>query len=174
MSPRPNEYVDAAGNCVKKTDDNCVPTKANNFCAGGDTCVPTKANNFCAGGNDKCVPGQGEMVNDKGECVPVCPTDTSIPMNDEDCNPSIVPEEETPGSNRPPTVAGVEQFAGPQPPAAVEQFAGPSAAVGPSGILPSTGATTLMNALAATGFGLLLLGCGPAAPPQGAAGLTTR
>ena len=143
--------------CKSTTTTDCVPTKANQFCGQGEDCVPTKANQFCGNG-DECVPGEGEMVNDRGECVPVCPTDTSIPMDDEDCNPSILPEEETPGSNRPPTVAGVEQFAGPQPPAAVEQFAGPSTAVGPSGILPSTGATTLMNALAATGLGLLLLG----------------
>jgi LPXTG-motif cell wall-anchored protein len=72
--------------------------------------------------------------------------------------PPVVGGEDTPSSNRPPTVAGVEQFAGPQPPAAVEQFAGPSAAVGPTGILPSTGANTLLNALVLTGAGLLLAG----------------
>lgn len=138
--PKANEYVDADGNCVKKSSD-CLPTAANNYCAKSDVCVP----------------GSGEMVNDQGECVPVCPTDSSIPMDDEDCNPLVAPEE-GPGANRPPTVAGVEAFAGPQPPAAVEQFAGPSAAVGPTGILPSTGAGTLMNALALTGGSLLLLG----------------
>lgn len=139
--PKANEYVDANGNCVKKSsDDNCVPTEANKQC----------------GKTDVCVPGAGEMVNDQGECVPVCPTDSSIPMDDEDCNPLVAPK--GPGANRPPTVAGVEAFAGPQPPAAVEQFAGPSAAVGPTGILPSTGASTLMNALALTGGGLLLMG----------------
>jgi LPXTG-motif cell wall-anchored protein len=96
----------------------------------------------------------GSMPNDDGACLPteppICP-DGSMPNDDGTCDTPV------PGTNRPPTVAGVEQFA--QPPAAVEQFAGPSAPmVGPSGILPSTGAGVLMNALAATGLGLLLVG----------------
>jgi LPXTG-motif cell wall-anchored protein len=82
-----------------------------------------------------------------------------MPNADGTCTvPPVVGGEDTPSSNRPATVAGVEQFAGPQPPTAVEQVTGPRAAVGPTGVLPSTGANTLMNALAATGLGLLLAG----------------
>ena len=67
--------------------------------------------------------------------------------------PVVLPAEEIapPAVHRPPTVAGVEQLA-PQPPAGVQQLAAPS------GVLPSTGAPVMANALAATGFGLLLLG----------------
>ncbi len=111
----------------------------------------------CANGEEPICP-DGSMPNDDGTCdapVPTCP-DGSMPNEDGTCDTG------TPGTNRPPTVAGVEQFAGPQPPAGVEQYAGPGAgAAAPNGILgvlPATGAGTLMNALAATGLGLLLLG----------------
>ena len=91
-----------------------------------------------------------------------CPDGSPLPPSGdvEDCpnGGGVTPPgpggEEKPEAPRPPTVAGVEQFAGPS----AQQGAPAPAAVGPSGVLPSTGATTLMNGLALAGLGLVLAG----------------
>ena len=93
------------------------------------------------------------------ECAPVCPSDATTTMDDEDCAPAGTGEEGPGAVNRPTVVAGVEAFAPQPPPAGVEQYAGPSSSAGtPAGVLPMTGAGALMNTLAAAGLGLLVLG----------------
>lgn len=96
-------------------------------------CIPTEENDFC---------GEG------GECIPTVENDFCGEGEGEECVPTPT-KPCAPGKNRPPTVRGVEQLA---PPAGVQQVAGPA------GVLPSTGAAAFMDTLAATGFGLLVLG----------------
>lgn len=107
--------------------------------------------------DNKNPPGQSENDDNNGyECDGNQGIAKGNPAHTS-CAPSVVttapPEEAAPPvSIRPPTVAGVEQLAQ-QPPAGVQTFAGPT-----SGILPSVGASRLMDSLAPAGLGLLLLG----------------
>ena len=126
--PAPGQDAD----CTTPSTAPCVPTPGQSGTCETPPCVPSDANDFCG-----------------TSTAPVC-----VPTVENDYCAEVLGDEETappatnPGNNRPPVVAGVEQLA--QPAAAVVQ---PT-----SGVLPNTGASTLLNALSAAGIGLLLVG----------------
>jgi LPXTG-motif cell wall-anchored protein len=135
VTPTDSECVPEPGqdaDCTTPSTAPCVPTPGQTGTCETPPCVPSEANDLCG-----------------TSTAPVC-----VPTAENDYCAEVLGDEETappatnPGNNRPPVVAGVEQLA--QPAAAAVQPA--------SGVLPNTGASTLLNALSAAGIGLLLVG----------------
>jgi hypothetical protein len=115
------------------------------------------AHTACTPPEEGCIPVEGQDEN----CNPVAPP-PCVPTagQDENCNPVVVP----PGSNRPPTVKGVETIRNPG--AGVHLQVGPPTALPAAGVLPSTGAQAPLGLLAATGAGLVLLGAATMLAPR--------